>query len=136
MLRISAFMHGHRHPELAKKLNDKIPKMVDEMFERVRAFIRGGGEEGVRDNGGVWRVEWKGGGDGSGVLWWGCLGLGGVLDEVFMDVRWRGLKWCRVAADVIEDGVGFESELEGLGICDVKAAGCDEGGVATSVEAS
>ncbi|GJU25828.1 hypothetical protein Tco_1164449 [Tanacetum coccineum] len=40
-LRISAFMHGHGHPELAKKLNDKIPKTVDEMFERVRAFIRG-----------------------------------------------------------------------------------------------
>ncbi|GJS14625.1 hypothetical protein Tco_0409097 [Tanacetum coccineum] len=29
------------HPELAKKLNDKIPKTVDEIFERVRAFIRG-----------------------------------------------------------------------------------------------
>ncbi|GKB88403.1 reverse transcriptase domain-containing protein [Tanacetum coccineum] len=40
VLRISAFMLGHGHPELAKKLNDKIPKMVDEMFERVRAFIR------------------------------------------------------------------------------------------------
>ncbi|GJZ85625.1 reverse transcriptase domain-containing protein, partial [Tanacetum coccineum] len=35
VLRISAFMHGHGHPELAKKLNDKIPKTVDEMFERV-----------------------------------------------------------------------------------------------------
>ncbi|GJY82412.1 reverse transcriptase domain-containing protein [Tanacetum coccineum] len=41
VLRISAFMHGHDHPELAKKLNDKIPKKMDEMFERVRAFIRG-----------------------------------------------------------------------------------------------
>ncbi|GKE69022.1 hypothetical protein Tco_1527094 [Tanacetum coccineum] len=41
VLRISAFMHGHGHPELAKKLNDKIPKMVEEMFERARAFIRG-----------------------------------------------------------------------------------------------
>ncbi|GJT93931.1 hypothetical protein Tco_1082776 [Tanacetum coccineum] len=41
VLRISAFMHGHGHPELAKKLNDKIPKMVDKMFKRVRAFIRG-----------------------------------------------------------------------------------------------
>nr|GEU58904.1 hypothetical protein [Tanacetum cinerariifolium] len=36
-----AFMHGHGHLELGKKLNDKIPKTVDEMFERVRAFIRG-----------------------------------------------------------------------------------------------
>nr|GFC45313.1 reverse transcriptase domain-containing protein [Tanacetum cinerariifolium] len=35
VLRISAFMHGHGHPKLAKKLNDKIPKTVDEMFERV-----------------------------------------------------------------------------------------------------
>ncbi|GKA04166.1 hypothetical protein Tco_0676947 [Tanacetum coccineum] len=41
VLRISAFMHGHDHSELAKKLNDKIPNTVDEMFERVRAFIRG-----------------------------------------------------------------------------------------------
>ncbi|GJV06237.1 reverse transcriptase domain-containing protein [Tanacetum coccineum] len=43
VLRISAFMHGHRNPELANKLNDKIPKTMDEMFERVRAFIRSGG---------------------------------------------------------------------------------------------
>nr|GFB50590.1 reverse transcriptase domain-containing protein [Tanacetum cinerariifolium] len=41
VLCILAFMHGHGHPKLAKKLNDKIPKMGDEMFERVRAFIRG-----------------------------------------------------------------------------------------------
>nr|GEV99027.1 reverse transcriptase domain-containing protein [Tanacetum cinerariifolium] len=41
VLRISAYMHGHGHPELAKKLNDKIPKTVDEMLERVGAFIRG-----------------------------------------------------------------------------------------------
>ncbi|GJX97648.1 hypothetical protein Tco_0353446 [Tanacetum coccineum] len=34
-------MHGHGHPELAKKLNDKIPQTVDEMWERVRAFIKG-----------------------------------------------------------------------------------------------
>ncbi|GJR39130.1 hypothetical protein Tco_1214814 [Tanacetum coccineum] len=34
-------MHGHGHPELAKKLNDNIPKLVDDMFERVRAFIQG-----------------------------------------------------------------------------------------------
>ncbi|GJQ89766.1 retrovirus-related pol polyprotein from transposon TNT 1-94 [Tanacetum coccineum] len=36
-----AFMYGHGHPNLAKKLNDKIPKTVDEMFERVRGFIKG-----------------------------------------------------------------------------------------------
>ncbi|GJV92733.1 hypothetical protein Tco_1540546 [Tanacetum coccineum] len=41
VLCISAFMHGHSHPKLTKKLNDKIPKTVDEMFKRVRAFIKG-----------------------------------------------------------------------------------------------
>nr|GEW98686.1 hypothetical protein [Tanacetum cinerariifolium] len=41
VLRISAFMHGHGHLKLAKKLNDKIPKTVDELFKRVRAFIMG-----------------------------------------------------------------------------------------------
>ncbi|GJY07985.1 reverse transcriptase domain-containing protein [Tanacetum coccineum] len=41
VLRISAFMHGHGYLELSKKLNDKVPKTVDEMWERVRAFIRG-----------------------------------------------------------------------------------------------
>ncbi|GKB06257.1 hypothetical protein Tco_0834490 [Tanacetum coccineum] len=30
-----------REAELAKKLDDRIPKTVDEMFKRVRAFIRG-----------------------------------------------------------------------------------------------
>nr|GEX60145.1 reverse transcriptase domain-containing protein [Tanacetum cinerariifolium] len=39
VIRISAFMHGHGHPELAKELNGKIPKTVDEMFESFRAFI-------------------------------------------------------------------------------------------------
>ncbi|GJT11643.1 hypothetical protein Tco_0858685 [Tanacetum coccineum] len=34
-------MHEHGHLELAKKLNDKVPKTIDEMWERVRAFIRG-----------------------------------------------------------------------------------------------
>nr|GEU55553.1 reverse transcriptase domain-containing protein [Tanacetum cinerariifolium] len=41
VLRISAFMHGHSHPKIAKKLNDKISKIVNEMWESVRAFIRG-----------------------------------------------------------------------------------------------
>ncbi|GKA65933.1 reverse transcriptase domain-containing protein [Tanacetum coccineum] len=40
VLRISAFIHGHDHPELAKKLNDKILKTVDEMWDKVRAFIK------------------------------------------------------------------------------------------------
>nr|GEV44214.1 reverse transcriptase domain-containing protein [Tanacetum cinerariifolium] len=56
VLRISAFMHGHGHPELAKKLNDKIPKMVDGMFERVRAFIRGEVAAGSAEM--VWSPQW------------------------------------------------------------------------------
>nr|GEW19308.1 reverse transcriptase domain-containing protein [Tanacetum cinerariifolium] len=36
VLRISAFMHGYGHPKLAKKLNDRIPKTFDEMWERAR----------------------------------------------------------------------------------------------------
>nr|GEW94939.1 hypothetical protein [Tanacetum cinerariifolium] len=36
---LKEFLH-HGHPKLAKKLNDKIPKTVQEMFERVRAFIQ------------------------------------------------------------------------------------------------
>ncbi|GKD22690.1 hypothetical protein Tco_1224393, partial [Tanacetum coccineum] len=59
VLRISAFMQGHGHLKLAKKLNDKIPKMVDEMFERVGAFIReakkGSEEEAVQGSSkGTW----------------------------------------------------------------------------------
>nr|GEZ40177.1 reverse transcriptase domain-containing protein [Tanacetum cinerariifolium]GEZ52662.1 reverse transcriptase domain-containing protein [Tanacetum cinerariifolium] len=41
VLCIFAFMHSHGHLKLAKKLNHKIPKTMDEMFERVRAFIKG-----------------------------------------------------------------------------------------------
>nr|GEW31448.1 reverse transcriptase domain-containing protein [Tanacetum cinerariifolium] len=41
VLRIYAFMHGHDHPKLAKNLNDKISKIVDKTWKRVRAFIRG-----------------------------------------------------------------------------------------------
>nr|GEW27555.1 reverse transcriptase domain-containing protein [Tanacetum cinerariifolium] len=39
VLRIFAFMRSRGHPELAKKLNDKIPKTMDEMFERLRKRI-------------------------------------------------------------------------------------------------
>nr|GEW90884.1 reverse transcriptase domain-containing protein [Tanacetum cinerariifolium] len=46
MLSILAFMHSYGHPELAKKLNNKIPKTMDEMFERVRAFLRGDRQQG------------------------------------------------------------------------------------------
>ncbi|GJZ53430.1 reverse transcriptase domain-containing protein [Tanacetum coccineum] len=38
VIRISAFMYGHGHLELAKKLSNKIPKMVDEMFKKFSAL--------------------------------------------------------------------------------------------------
>ncbi|GJX27942.1 hypothetical protein Tco_0236021 [Tanacetum coccineum] len=47
VLRISAFMHRHGHPELAKKLNDKIPKTVDEIWES-QGFHQG--RNGCRHN--------------------------------------------------------------------------------------
>nr|GEY42892.1 hypothetical protein [Tanacetum cinerariifolium] len=40
--------NGQCPSELAKKLNDKIPKTMDEMFKRVRAFIRGEGSQHQR----------------------------------------------------------------------------------------
>ncbi|GJU38343.1 hypothetical protein Tco_1191300 [Tanacetum coccineum] len=68
MLRISAFMHGHGHPELAKKLNDKMPNIVDDMFKRVIAFIRGEAASGSTEvamapqwDKGVTRPGWSGG---------------------------------------------------------------------------
>ncbi|PWA93714.1 reverse transcriptase domain-containing protein [Artemisia annua] len=48
ILRISAFMHRHGHLERPKKPNDKIPNTVDEMCERVRAFIRGETADAVK----------------------------------------------------------------------------------------
>ncbi|GJX05077.1 hypothetical protein Tco_0190993 [Tanacetum coccineum] len=39
--RILAIKEIRQRPYLQKNLNKKIPKIIDEMFERVRAFIRG-----------------------------------------------------------------------------------------------
>ncbi|GKA77248.1 hypothetical protein Tco_0783709 [Tanacetum coccineum] len=41
VLRITSFIQGHGHSKLAKKLNDKISKMADEMFERERRYWNG-----------------------------------------------------------------------------------------------
>ncbi|GKA09806.1 hypothetical protein Tco_0689239 [Tanacetum coccineum] len=40
-MRISRFMHGITNPDLIKKLNDNIPKSVDEMMSVTTAFLRG-----------------------------------------------------------------------------------------------
>ncbi|GJS07639.1 hypothetical protein Tco_0364435 [Tanacetum coccineum] len=39
--RRESFYAWYGHPELAKKLNEKIPKTMNEIIERVMAFIRG-----------------------------------------------------------------------------------------------
>ncbi|GJV72443.1 reverse transcriptase domain-containing protein [Tanacetum coccineum] len=41
VMRISGFMHGITNPELIKRLHDKIPKSVDEMWKITTAFLRG-----------------------------------------------------------------------------------------------
>ncbi|GJR43695.1 reverse transcriptase domain-containing protein [Tanacetum coccineum] len=40
-MRISRFMHGITNPDLIKRLNDNIPKFVDEMMSVTTAFFRG-----------------------------------------------------------------------------------------------
>nr|GEX21793.1 reverse transcriptase domain-containing protein [Tanacetum cinerariifolium] len=40
-MRISGFMHGITNPDLIKRLNDNIPKSVDEMMKVTTAFLRG-----------------------------------------------------------------------------------------------
>ncbi|GJW69495.1 hypothetical protein Tco_0126412 [Tanacetum coccineum] len=39
-MRISGFVHGITNPELIKRLNDKIPKTVDEMIRVATSFLR------------------------------------------------------------------------------------------------
>ncbi|GJT40928.1 reverse transcriptase domain-containing protein [Tanacetum coccineum] len=40
-MRISGFMHGVNNPELTKRLNEHIPKTVEEMMTSTTTFIRG-----------------------------------------------------------------------------------------------
>nr|GEU39734.1 reverse transcriptase domain-containing protein [Tanacetum cinerariifolium] len=40
-MRISRFMHGVKNPELTKRLNEHVPKNVEEMMTATTAFIRG-----------------------------------------------------------------------------------------------
>ncbi|GJU85380.1 hypothetical protein Tco_1292926 [Tanacetum coccineum] len=39
-MRVSGFMHGITNPNLIKRLNDNIPKSVDEMTSMTTAFLR------------------------------------------------------------------------------------------------
>ncbi|GKC46726.1 reverse transcriptase domain-containing protein [Tanacetum coccineum] len=40
-MRISGFMHGVNNPELTKRLNEHVPKTMEEMMTATTAFIRG-----------------------------------------------------------------------------------------------
>nr|GEW80967.1 reverse transcriptase domain-containing protein [Tanacetum cinerariifolium] len=40
-MRISGFMHGINNPELTKRLNERVPKTMEEMMIATIAFIRG-----------------------------------------------------------------------------------------------
>ncbi|GKB64893.1 reverse transcriptase domain-containing protein [Tanacetum coccineum] len=40
-MRISGFMHGVNNPELTKRLNERVPKTMEEMMTTTDAFIRG-----------------------------------------------------------------------------------------------
>nr|GEY75570.1 reverse transcriptase domain-containing protein [Tanacetum cinerariifolium] len=40
-MRISRFMHGINNPELIKRLNEHVPKTMEEMMIATTAFIRG-----------------------------------------------------------------------------------------------
>ncbi|GJZ77726.1 hypothetical protein Tco_0642398 [Tanacetum coccineum] len=40
-MRVSGFMHGITNPDLIKRLNDNIPKSVDEMMSMTTEFLRG-----------------------------------------------------------------------------------------------
>nr|GEU42857.1 reverse transcriptase domain-containing protein [Tanacetum cinerariifolium] len=40
-MRISGFMHGVNNPELTKRLNEHVPKTMEEMMITIAAFIRG-----------------------------------------------------------------------------------------------
>nr|GEY82503.1 reverse transcriptase domain-containing protein [Tanacetum cinerariifolium] len=40
-MRISGFMHGVNNPELTKRLNEHVPKTIEEMMITTTAFIRG-----------------------------------------------------------------------------------------------
>nr|GFC70934.1 reverse transcriptase domain-containing protein [Tanacetum cinerariifolium] len=40
-MRISGFMHGINNPELTKRLNEHVPRTMEEMMIATTAFIRG-----------------------------------------------------------------------------------------------
>nr|GEV27058.1 reverse transcriptase domain-containing protein [Tanacetum cinerariifolium] len=55
-MRISGFMHGVNNPELTKRLNEYVPKTMEEMMITTIAFIRGEAAAASKKKG---HVSWK-----------------------------------------------------------------------------
>ncbi|GKE79000.1 reverse transcriptase domain-containing protein, partial [Tanacetum coccineum] len=55
-MRISGFMHGVNNPELKKRLNEQVPKTMEEMMTVTTAFIRGEAVAASKKKG---HLQWK-----------------------------------------------------------------------------
>nr|GEU33243.1 reverse transcriptase domain-containing protein [Tanacetum cinerariifolium] len=55
-MRISGFMHGVNNPELTKRLNEHVPKMMEEIMITTTAFIRGEAAAASKKKG---HASWK-----------------------------------------------------------------------------
>nr|GEV30336.1 reverse transcriptase domain-containing protein [Tanacetum cinerariifolium] len=55
-MRIFRFMHGVNNPELTKRLNEHVPKTMEEMMITTTAFIRGEAAAAIKKKG---HVSWK-----------------------------------------------------------------------------
>ncbi|GJZ04635.1 reverse transcriptase domain-containing protein [Tanacetum coccineum] len=55
-MRISGFMHGVNNPELTKRLNEHVPKTMEEMMTPIIAFIRGEAAAASKKKG---HTSWK-----------------------------------------------------------------------------
>nr|GEW00656.1 reverse transcriptase domain-containing protein [Tanacetum cinerariifolium] len=55
-MRISGFMHGVNNPELTKRLNEHVPKTMEEMMITTTTFIRGKAASASKKKG---HVSWK-----------------------------------------------------------------------------
>nr|GFD10725.1 reverse transcriptase domain-containing protein [Tanacetum cinerariifolium] len=57
-IRISGFMHGVNNPKLTKRLNEHVPKTVEEMIITNTAFIRGEATDAGKKKGHTsWRTQ-------------------------------------------------------------------------------
>nr|GEZ88891.1 hypothetical protein [Tanacetum cinerariifolium] len=57
-MRISGFMHGINNPELTKRLNEHVPKTMEEMMIATTAFIRGEAVAASKKKGhGSWKLQ-------------------------------------------------------------------------------